>query len=381
MLTKHQTALLSARIAASYAYDAGVSLTEHVSDPRAYLDAMQNPTVLKQPDWDDSRILTSEEQRFVNDYLNKHGIVFGLPAIMLDLWMRTRVVYIADTDAAKAVANTDWSSTVIPEETLRRLPHSNPIVVFQEPFDVPIANGVVMRFECFIVTGRGDAWSGFSSDNPEIDSLDITFLGRKVDTEGNIPGMERGGNSNGFVSSKAFGLFRIITPLADMSMEERIDQTIKSAASLNSINSDLEEATEVVRNMVTRCISLLVYLATDDVDATEQQVHLPVLGEVPRPKIPKGRSKGNPAKPRNSEPTTVVELGYRIGAALRAYKTESGINKSEPTGKTVAPHIRRAHLHTFTRGPGRSERFVKWLPPIGVNVDGALENTQVHFPN
>jgi len=32
-------------------------------------------------------------------------------------------------------------------------------------------------------------------------------------------------------------------------------------------------------------------------------------------------------------------------------------------------HIRRAHWHTYLVGAGRSERRLKWLPPIPVNVD------------
>jgi Type IV secretion-system coupling protein DNA-binding domain len=45
--------------------------------------------------------------------------------------------------------------------------------------------------------------------------------------------------------------------------------------------------------------------------------------------------------------------------------------RSEAQGGTHASpraHVRRAHWHTFTRGVGRAERFIKWLPPISVNV-------------
>jgi hypothetical protein len=37
----------------------------------------------------------------------------------------------------------------------------------------------------------------------------------------------------------------------------------------------------------------------------------------------------------------------------------------------MRPHIRRAHWHTFRRGPrdGEQTRVIRWLPPIPVNVD------------
>jgi hypothetical protein len=65
---------------------------------------------------------------------------------------------------------------------------------------------------------------------------------------------------------------------------------------------------------------------------------------------------------------TKWDVGVRMGAAIRAAEAKE---RSEPQGGTHASpraHVRRAHWYTFTRGAGRAERFVKWLPPIPVNV-------------
>jgi hypothetical protein len=65
----------------------------------------------------------------------------------------------------------------------------------------------------------------------------------------------------------------------------------------------------------------------------------------------------------------------RLGAALRrAYQREQLDRDEGVSGGRSRPraHIRRAHWHTFLAGPGRTERRVRWLPPIAVNVeDGA----------
>ena len=100
------------------------------------------------------------------------------------------------------------------------------------------------------------------------------------------------------------------------------------------------------------------------------------------------RKPGNP-EPKNTrkgprlfppEQPTVWETGYRMEAALRAAmaagETEEAEDRSsagpEPTGRTVRPHYRRAHWHSFWRSPRSrpEERKItaKWIPPIPVNL-------------
>lgn len=63
-------------------------------------------------------------------------------------------------------------------------------------------------------------------------------------------------------------------------------------------------------------------------------------------------------------------IGEKTGAMLRKARREAF--EHEPTGRTVAPHIRRAHWHGFWTGPRKgpqavNQKFVlKWLPPIFV---------------
>jgi len=69
----------------------------------------------------------------------------------------------------------------------------------------------------------------------------------------------------------------------------------------------------------------------------------------------------------------VWDVGTRLGAALRmAYQAaETGQGDPDPDTGRARPraHIRRAHWHTFLAGAERSERRVKWLPPIPVNLE------------
>jgi hypothetical protein len=78
---------------------------------------------------------------------------------------------------------------------------------------------------------------------------------------------------------------------------------------------------------------------------------------------------------------TVWDVGVRMGAALRAaYQREQTGADAAPTGRSVRPHVRRAHWHTFVSGPRLHDdgtdvapterrRDVRWMPPIAVNLD------------
>ena len=43
------------------------------------------------------------------------------------------------------------------------------------------------------------------------------------------------------------------------------------------------------------------------------------------------------------------------------------------TGRTVRPHIRRAHWHHYWTGPGRKSLEVRWIQPTLVLADGEQE--------
>jgi hypothetical protein len=106
-------------------------------------------------------------------------------------------------------------------------------------------------------------------------------------------------------------------------------------------------------------VSLLLYLCSEHAEIGDG-------AERPRNPEPKRTKKGwrlfAPDKMR------AWDVGARIGAALR--RGSSAVREGgDGTHASPRPHVRRAHWHTYLVGPGRSERRLKWLPPIPVNVD------------
>jgi hypothetical protein len=101
----------------------------------------------------------------------------------------------------------------------------------------------------------------------------------------------------------------------------------------------------------------VLYVCTDDADIADVD-------------HPSARPK-HAMQPRSTE--SHWEVGYRIGTALRA-------SRAVPAGAhggshaAPAPHLRRAHWHTYWTGPmdGERRQVLKWLAPMAVGVGDAL---------
>jgi hypothetical protein len=115
-----------------------------------------------------------------------------------------------------------------------------------------------------------------------------------------------------------------------------------------------------IEQVISPLISLLLYLCADEAEIG--------TGD-DRPKMPKPTKtkQGQRLFPPDSPKTW--EVGVRIGAALRRAQAQAGAPSGE-VGTHARPraHIRRAHWHTYRVGAGRSDRRLKWLPPIPINV-------------
>lgn len=120
-------------------------------------------------------------------------------------------------------------------------------------------------------------------------------------------------------------------------------------------------------------ISLLLYLCSERPDIGSH-----------------GRSKGAGARepmPGNPQPKRVKggerlfaaagvrtwDVAYRLGAAFRqARATQVGVEGG--AGRTVRPHVRKAHYHLYWTGQrGRQTSVLRWLPPITVKFDPEAE--------
>lgn len=157
-------------------------------------------------------------------------------------------------------------------------------------------------------------------------------------------------------------LYPIILHMGDHTVTEAIDRAISEGAKqggINKYNWPFEKMVEHQSKIAHHCISLLLYLCSEEPDIARIEHELP---QRPKAKKVKGEWKLFPPK----KPKT-WKIGEKVAQQLKAVY-------SEPTGETrngPAPHIRRAHWHGYWTGAkaGQDRKFIyKWLPPLLINA-------------
>jgi hypothetical protein len=139
---------------------------------------------------------------------------------------------------------------------------------------------------------------------------------------------------------------------------------------LEALESTYPQATPVLdafAELARPVISLLLYLCSS-------RSEISLDGVLTRPSLPVPvRTRRHGEKLFPAAAPRVWDLGIRIGSELRAARAASG-NSTGSTGRSVVPHIRRPHWHTFVIGPRKGielqarARDVRWMPPIAVAV-------------
>lgn len=112
-------------------------------------------------------------------------------------------------------------------------------------------------------------------------------------------------------------------------------------------------------------INLLLYLCSHEPDVS-QAVKKPSAKRI------RGVEKIFPA-----DRVTPVQVGFRLGAAIKKARVERETSEGTGTGPRKAPHVRKAHFHLYWTGPGRQIPKLNWLPPIAVGLQQDPEESPV----
>lgn len=122
------------------------------------------------------------------------------------------------------------------------------------------------------------------------------------------------------------------------------------------------DGVEVAAQGIAGLVSTLLYLCADDAE-------IGARAEAP-PRVV--RAKKRPILPSPKAPV-IHETGTRIGAALDLARERVAREHGPSTGRSVSPHVRRAHWHSYLMGPLTAERrrVLRWLSPMLVAADDA----------
>jgi hypothetical protein len=257
------------------------------------------------------------------------------------LWMQERMakwshgkrIYRLHPATTAALLTSIDLDTIIPGEVLRMLPHPDAFVWLPSPIlsmagDGDVPDSVYEVYCGFFINGTTDDKIGCHLDNPQATSVHVEFVG-VVDLGNVIAPMS----------------FRLSVPMDGYYSLESM-----AARNVETTDSFSDATVSEVAPLLTMAMAVLTYLASVGVEVSERRV--------PR----KARRATGTASARQ------YDVGYRIGAALSlSHRSQLNHRAGHVTGRTVSPHIRRGHFHTYRHGPGKSLSMVKWLAPIAVN--------------
>lgn len=278
----------------------------------------------------------------------------------LRLWEKFKVVYAIDSHLLEELGDTD-DDTMVPADLWARLPHPDPFVALPESLALPIPEeNLVQWVDGFWITGShkvGEGkYVGVSTHAPSAGSqISLLIAARVMQPDGRrqAKGTDGRGDMN----------WTRLTLESGQTVGSMVAQT---QARFVSTSAGVEWQRDVPI-LIRKLISVLIYLCASNADM------------VAVPTGPPRRAKGKGGA-RPTRGPKVIATGFTVGAAIRAYRaTAAGGERGPATGRHVAPHIRRAHFHTYRVGPGRTGSEVKWLLPFGINMgDGKQAKTTVH---
>lgn len=120
---------------------------------------------------------------------------------------------------------------------------------------------------------------------------------------------------------------------------------------------------EALRPVIVPRVSLLLYLCAVNSEIRDERTGFK------RPANPAPIRTRAGLKTFAAATPTRWDVAVRVGAAIRSVTNREPGEDRGGTRAGPRPHIRRAHWHTFLHGPGRTERALKWLPPMPINLD------------
>lgn len=153
------------------------------------------------------------------------------------------------------------------------------------------------------------------------------------------------------------GIAKALDIIADEEMK-KIHKS-KDGLSADIIKSMFLDSVMAFLDSIMASVNMLLYLCSEAPDIPQAQ------------EVLTRRSKARDGAPKRA---ATLDVGYRIGAALRSsvryMRDDDAPHPDGKTGRRNAPHIRRAHWHTYRVGKRDAQTTIlKWLPPIPVNID------------
>lgn len=127
-----------------------------------------------------------------------------------------------------------------------------------------------------------------------------------------------------------------------------------------------KETMDALNAFKKQVLQIILFICQDEPDIFENGIEIKDFDLKPSPQRIKGQIRLFEAKK-----IRYFDVGVKTGETIKA-----AFSSYQNSGKTQAPHIRRAHWHGFWKGSRKNnaqEFFYKWVAPVIVNGDLAQE--------
>jgi hypothetical protein len=313
-------------------------------------------------DLEQKRELDRKIQRINPQYRN-HVITMGQDVRPYQIWERYRETYEPHPALTRALVDMK-ADTRIPAGVLQRLHHPNPLFLLPGAPPITFADGHSGRVVALFVIGAvskrrqkpGDR-TVLGDDAPDGASLLLDTHDEDINAYHVMTISEVHDPTGKLVVD--WDWCHLTMPVKEeFTLDELARVTVDGEFRWTATREPSDDALHAYLLAVSRiAVSHLLY-------ACSRTVELDGKPRASRPPVkPK---KGEPKPPASAR---MRRMGWKLGAAI-----EDSVRRMHPrtpgtgTGKSRAPHMRGAHLHTYLVGPGRQEVDIKWLDPIPVNM-------------
>jgi hypothetical protein len=87
-------------------------------------------------------------------------------------------------------------------------------------------------------------------------------------------------------------------------------------------------------------------------------------------------ARTDPERYRDLAAPSIQAVGKAFARAIERWEIEHRGDDGVITGRTVRPHMRRAHSHLYWTGEGRKQPRVRFLLPISVKGEALVEEPE-----
>lgn len=286
------------------------------------------------------------------------------------VWDNTRIALTIDPtmwEELDAVRDDDLVSA----DVFKYLPYDNPYLHFPVPFVFPTRDPKIKHqvIGCYVYGMRrrhsDRAQIVCSTSHPEAHSVTFKFPGILIDENGehvqrNLakPHLLKFVNWDIVWTTSALRFASPVATFGQLADTTRANFTNRDPeGGKDHLMMDVEPAVEQTIEVIRKALAYVMYLCCSNADLKVRQK-------------PQNNNRKRQQSRTGGKPLTVVDVGYTVGADIRAWRIEQERTRSsEPTGRGKRPHPRRAHYHRWRYGPGREQLSQpRFMPMLWVNA-------------